>query len=66
MNFEAYSKIVADSPAQIRRCDVFRLLYTCPAVQLPELVFWLMKARPNLGGEVEECLTEIRLERGAS
>lgn len=64
-NCDAYSKIIADTPAQIRKGDVFRLLYSCLPVNLPQLTLWLATARPDLAGEMEECLVEIAAERRA-
>ena len=55
----AFIKIVADTPAQIRRCDVYRLLNTVPIRHRSTLIDYLAFERPDLGTEVEECLQDI-------
>lgn len=63
LNPAAFSKIVADTPAEIRRCDVYRLLDSCPEGQLDNIVNWLLDNRPDLGDEIRDVLSEIVEER---
>jgi hypothetical protein len=58
-NPETYSKIVADSPRQIRRCDVFRLLDSLPENDRNSMCYWLAETRPDLSEEVGECMKDI-------
>lgn len=51
--------IAADSVGQLRRCDVFRVLEWCPAERRAELAGWLVAERPDLAGEVAECLADL-------
>lgn len=56
-NPEALSRIVADSPDRIRKCDVFRLIDNCgTAANRAAMVSWLASCRPDLLGEVVEVM----------
>ena len=54
-----FSLLVADSPEQIRKCDVYRLLEAAPIRHLSTLVSWLAWCRDDLTNEVEDCLQDI-------
>lgn len=58
MNFDAFTKIVADSPERIRRCDVFRLVSECPREHVNGLREYIAIHRPDLVSELEYCLEE--------
>lgn len=54
-----YITIAADSVEEIRRCDVFRVLEWCPAGERAELAGWITGERPDLAGEVAECMADL-------
>lgn len=56
---EHYSKLVADSPEQIRKVDVERLMEECPTAHRPTLAKWLRSERPDLKGEVDRIMAQI-------
>ena len=51
--------IAADSVAQLRRCDVFRVLEWCPAEERPALAGWIVGERADLADEVAEVMAEL-------
>ena len=51
-------KIAAESVEALRECDVFRVLEWNAAVRA-KLAAFLAKARPELAGEIAECLAEL-------
>jgi hypothetical protein len=51
--------IVADSVAQVRRTDVFRLLDTFEGAERTALARYLRQNRPDLSAEIEDCLDEL-------
>lgn len=63
--FRVHTTIVADTVAAIRRCDVYRLL-DCWAYKEPdkvrEFTGWLVRERPDLEREIEECLADLEAE----
>jgi len=52
-------KLVADTPEQIRRCDVFRLLDETRTIDRPALLAWLTHERPDLDAKVADCLPDL-------
>jgi hypothetical protein len=55
-------RVVADDIASLRRCDVGRLLDLAADIGQAELVAvvaFVRARRPDLVGEVEDCLTEL-------
>jgi hypothetical protein len=58
-NPEQFSKLVADTPALIRKPDVYRLLDECAEFDRPTLSDWLTAQRPDLAEEVRQVLTEL-------
>ena len=56
---ESRITIAADSVAQLRRCDVFRVLEWCPAGERPALAGWIVGERADLAGEVAEVMAEL-------
>jgi len=51
-------KIAADSIEQLRRCDVFRLLDTY-ADDRQDMAEYIRHHRPDLAGEVTDCLMDL-------
>jgi hypothetical protein len=58
-NSEQFSKLVADTPALIRKQDVYRLLDECAEFDRPTLSDWLTAQRPDLAEELRQVLTEL-------
>ena len=53
---------VADSPEQIRRVDVYRMIQQAWKPTRVEFAAWVVERRPDLAGEVAECLVEVVAE----
>ena len=55
-------QIVADSPAQLRRSDVFRLLDSFEDRERGQLARWLRKERHDLVDEIDDALEELECD----
>ena len=53
--------LAANSPEQLRECDVERVLTSCPEEYRAEMADWLDEVRPDLSTEVEEVFQELSL-----
>lgn len=62
MDYDAFSKIAADSIDRLRGCDVFRLLDTVPSGHIEPLGRWITKHRPDLRHQVALCQAELSRE----
>ena len=52
--------IAADSPAQLRSCDVFRVVEAAQNMeQLAAFCRWLTTLRPDLREEIDACQEEV-------
>lgn len=49
-----FIKLVADTPQQIRKVDVFRLISECETANRRDLAKYLSQVRPDLNSEVAE------------
>ena len=58
-NPELHVKIAADSLAELRRCDVFRLLSQLDADERSFMAQWITASRWDLRDEVASCLEDI-------
>lgn len=58
-NPEQFSKLVADSPALIRKQDVYRLLDNCDESDRLTLFCWLVGVRPDLTLEARAVAAEL-------
>ena len=58
-NPSAAIAIVADSPAQVRRSDVFRLLDWYEGANRNTLARYLREQRPDLDAEITDVLDEL-------
>ena len=58
-NHAAFLKIAADSPEQLRGCDVFRVLDECPAEHKQGMAQYIIDQRPDLVDRVARDLGEI-------
>lgn len=58
----AFLKIVADSPATLRKCDLYRLFSECPPRGRYALRHYVIANRTDLASEVIETLREIEEE----
>jgi hypothetical protein len=56
---EQFSRLVADSPAQIRKQDVYRLFDECDSSDWPALYQWLIRERSDLRGEANTVWEEL-------
>lgn len=54
--------IAADSLAQLRKIDVYRVLDYVPARNRQAMAVWINEGRPDLAAEVAECLADIAAE----
>ena len=54
-----FSKLIADSPAQIRQQDVFRLFDECAEADRLALYDWLVTVRPDLRLEADTVAAEL-------
>ena len=52
--------LAADSLAQLRACDVFRLLEFAEPNQWPRLMSYIVKERPELREHCEDALNEMQ------
>lgn len=61
MDWLNFSQIIADTPAKIRRCDVYRFLEEAEDTYdgVEEGAAWLRTVRPDLAEEIAECLTDL-------
>lgn len=60
--FETLVTVAADDVTKLRRCDVHRLVETSQdvnGVDTQRFGDWLIEQRPDLAGEVCECLREV-------
>lgn len=56
---ELYIKVAADSIQQLRRCDVFRLIDGASSgAAATSVANYIIRNRPDLRGEVDDCLNE--------
>jgi hypothetical protein len=51
-------KVAADDVTSLRRCDVFRVLDWTPAEHRDAVAGFIAAHRPDLAGEVTECLAD--------
>ncbi len=58
-NPEQFSKLVADTSAQIRQQDVYRLFDECAQADRPVLLGWLVTQRPDLADEAQQIMSEL-------
>lgn len=59
-NFEMLLHIAADSPAELRKCDVYRIVEASEnAGCMLAFCRWLAGERPDLADEVAECAGEV-------
>ena len=58
--FSTLLTIAADSPAQLRSCDVFRVVEAAQNIgQLTAFCRWLTTLRPDLREEIDACQEEV-------
>lgn len=64
VDMESYIKVAADSIAELRKTDVFRVLVESNRmVHQDAIAAYIKSARPDLVGEVDDVMEEARAER---
>jgi len=58
----AFARTIIDSPANLRKCDLYTLIESCPAEHRATLTDWLDEVRPDLSEDVEYTYQEVSLE----
>lgn len=52
-------KLAADTITALRRPDVYRVLEAVKGKQRTQLVAYIKQHRPDLAGEVDDCLADL-------